>query len=91
MIYLCGINASPPTWGRGLKLSLRKECRPCEVAPHVGAWIETLLTYSYDRVNDVAPHVGAWIETREGAEERVKMLVAPHVGAWIETFLSSLV
>ena len=33
------------------------------VAPHVGAWIETL-SISVDSIcTEVAPHVGAWIET----------------------------
>ena len=37
--------ASPPTWGRGLKLLLRKvSLKPINVAPHVGAWIETTVT-----------------------------------------------
>ena len=35
------------------------------VAPHVGAWIETLLYYLVVLNCYVAPHVGAWIETRE--------------------------
>ena len=34
-----------------------------EVAPYVGAWIETLLQ-RYARIPvGVAPYVGAWIET----------------------------
>ena len=33
------------------------------VAPHVGAWIETVLTDSVIKFRTVAPHVGAWIET----------------------------
>ena len=33
------------------------------VAPHVGAWIETVVV-AYTLVSTtVAPHVGAWIET----------------------------
>ena len=34
------------------------------VAPHVGAWIETLFMYSIAVTPNVAPHVGAWIETQ---------------------------
>ena len=39
---------SRPTWARGLKLLLLALilCRPL-VAPHVGAWIETLLHIHY--------------------------------------------
>ena len=33
------------------------------VAPHVGAWIETIANASLNKTNRVAPHVGAWIET----------------------------
>ena len=33
------------------------------VAPHVGAWIETSLSWSIMQFVRVAPHVGAWIET----------------------------
>ena len=33
------------------------------VAPHTGAWIETLLRYLVIRYVVVAPHTGAWIET----------------------------
>ena len=34
-----------------------------EVAPYVGAWIETLLTGNITLAASVAPYVGAWIET----------------------------
>ena len=34
-----------------------------EVAPRVGAWIETKLRSKADRMGWVAPRVGAWIET----------------------------
>lgn len=33
------------------------------VAPHVGVWIETLITLCRTQERPVAPHVGAWIET----------------------------
>ena len=34
---------SPPTWGRGLKLNdTGFACTKLKVAPHVGAWIETV-------------------------------------------------
>ena len=58
------------------------------VAPHVGAWIETLSLVLFYRPVAVAPHVGAWIETmRVLLAVLSKTIVAPHVGAWIETFL----
>ena len=56
---------SPPMRGRGLKLCL--SCRPLKqlyVAPHAGAWIETILNEVNNYRNIVvAPHAGAWIET----------------------------
>ncbi len=33
------------------------------VAPHVGAWIETVGQALVHHLKVVAPHVGAWIET----------------------------
>ena len=58
------------------------------VAPHAGAWIETLsrLAYMYDAV--VAPHAGAWIETVILNLHQCSGRVAPHAGAWIETCAS---
>ena len=52
-------------WVRGLKLEpLTSPSSSDDVAPRVGAWIETLgygpRYYDYK----VAPRVGAWIETR---------------------------
>ena len=51
-------------WVRGLKqVGFMEAVRAYEVAPHVGAWIETS-TVSIDKLfSSVAPHVGAWIET----------------------------
>ena len=51
-------------WVRGLKLLLLKVLSiVLRVAPHVGAWIETVTTLKSPIVLSVAPHVGAWIET----------------------------
>ena len=58
---------------------------PACVAPHVGAWIETLFHHPLCHEPGVAPHVGAWIETRWHHNRRPCLCVAPHVGAWIET------
>ena len=56
------------------------------VAPHAGAWIETI-EGSYENLGIyVAPHAGAWIETGEAYEGRKDLGVAPHAGAWIETY-----
>ena len=38
------------------------------VAPHTGAWIETIDDMSIYGLTLVAPHTGAWIETDAQAE-----------------------
>ena len=55
---------SPLTQGRGLKhdewiVTNKGQC----VAPHTGAWIETLALFPVSLFEAVAPHTGAWIET----------------------------
>ena len=56
------------------------------VAPHAGAWIETLRSPSKVSRFPVAPHAGAWIETLLRCLGSNVALVAPHAGAWIETY-----
>jgi len=51
----------------------------------VGAWIETSIAKSAEKLVDVAPRVGAWIETFCIARHTPESFVAPRVGAWIET------
>ena len=76
---------SHPMWVRGLKHNSLSLFPPDRVAPHVGAWIETIFIFINYIFITVAPHVGAWIETWK-INENVKLaVVAPHVGAWIET------
>ena len=59
---------SRPMWARGLKLSnLHPGYSAQTVAPHVGAWIETILRCKGELPRGVAPHVGAWIETTPSA------------------------
>ena len=55
------------------------------VAPHAGAWIETLMEHPIEVYRHVAPHAGAWIETCVYADAEKPVKVAPHAGAWIET------
>ena len=57
------------------------------VAPHTGAWIETLLFGIVNVEGEVAPHTGAWIETVSALIQPTSRTVAPHTGAWIETDL----
>ena len=55
---------SHPVWVRGLKLlSHFNPLCLSDVAPRVGAWIETKEAILLGKVGDVAPRVGAWIET----------------------------
>ena len=79
-------NMSLPMWERGLKLlGFRHSAGGLQVAPHVGAWIETGIEAERVVPSYVAPHVGAWIETNTVGIRPVHQYVAPHVGAWIET------
>ena len=58
-------------WVRGLKLVIRNKVELIsEVAPHVGAWIETRKSASNRATSLVAPHVGAWIETGKAGRYR---------------------
>ena len=56
-----------------------------EVAPLVGAWIETIGMQEAQFGTMVAPLVGAWIETLFRIPRLLPSPVAPLVGAWIET------
>ena len=56
--------SSHPTRVRGLKpLTTEKEGLIPTVAPHAGAWIETIPFLLSSVFFQVAPHAGAWIET----------------------------
>ena len=55
---------SPPAWGRGLKLADKALSGvDSQVAPRVGAWIETLSNNSDYKSQIGRPPRGAWIET----------------------------
>ena len=57
---------SLPTWERGLKPKYGNDKLLEEnVAPHMGAWIETLYKLAGTEDTNVAPHMGAWIETAQ--------------------------
>ena len=77
---------SLPMRERGLKRGLCFLQRPHPpVAPHAGAWIETIYHGKFAYLNKVAPHAGAWIETVNSLTGLISIGVAPHAGAWIET------
>ena len=53
---------------RGLKQEqFRNALADSAVAPHAGAWIETISTTGLSPTIVVAPHAGAWIETYQPA------------------------
>ena len=55
---------SHPTWVRGLKQQQQlNKLIMGNVAPYVGAWIETFESFTKTGLIIVAPYVGAWIET----------------------------
>ena len=61
---MVGNTGSHPMWVRGLKPALAANVFPTtQVAPYVGAWIETGKKRRTSSVSPVAPYVGAWIET----------------------------
>ena len=73
-------------WVRGLKqLILITHHILTNVAPYVGAWIETDFSGGFTQLTLVAPYVGAWIETHTAPFVARPLSVAPYVGAWIET------
>jgi len=75
-------------WARGLKLlCVVVLLYYLQVAPRVGAWIETVEALDFSGENKVAPRVGAWIETKNNIIKEINKCVAPRVGAWIETII----
>ncbi len=48
------------------------------VAPHTGAWIETLDEKLQKEIIEVAPHTGAWIETLTEYETDILKRRTPH-------------
>ena len=73
-------------WERGLKEWCKRlrEDYP-EIAPRVGAWIESEhLGHGQHRAN-IAPRVGAWIERYRVTTHSAFRSIAPRVGAWIES------
>ena len=56
------------------------------VAPHVGAWIETPRTRACMRGRGSHPTWVRGLKHNGVVRNQDEGLVAPHVGAWIETF-----
>ena len=69
---------SHPVWVRGLKLVLADPLTNANnVAPRVGAWIETLTPLVVCAPGPVAPRVGAWIETSISLPSGVLLMSHP--------------
>ena len=82
------VTMSHPVWVRGLKPFGNHLIHPVgNVAPRVGAWIETLRFYML--MSGQVSHP-VWVR---GLKRKINVIrfhflhVAPRVGAWIETFL----
>ncbi len=75
----------PPCGGVDRNMITARMLRWQKVAPHAGAWIETMQRPFRAGHGRVAPHAGAWIETRTWSSVSLRLRVAPHAGAWIET------
>ena len=78
---------SHPVWVRGLKLSMLYHIMLINnVAPRVGAWIETRLASLLAKYPSLSHPV--WVRGLKLlllSRARNLRLVAPRVGAWIET------
>ena len=74
-------------WVRGLKQEKKEPEKPKEeVAPRVGAWIETFVTLTYD--DEHIPSHPVWVRGLKPHQTCLcfaAYTVAPRVGAWIET------
>ena len=66
---------SHPVWVRGLKQAMPQyQGNGLQVAPRVGAWIETIPALGFAKNTAVAPRVGAWIETSIFFFSQISML-----------------
>ncbi len=73
-------------WGRGLKqLQREQNAWNLEVAPHVGAWIETPSDGDMTHSVTSPPMWGRGLKLNHLQKDYEDRHVAPHVGAWIET------
>ena len=59
-----------------------------QVAPHAGAWIETMITRSASISFWSPPTRGRGLKRAHRCQALAAQQVAPHAGAWIETGVS---
>ena len=78
--------ASHPVWVRGLKLAVvHAGCLYGDVAPRVGAWIETPKFVLFAPLQASHPVWVRGLKRKLSSSDCGMLLVAPRVGAWIET------
>jgi len=66
------VQSSRPMRARGLKPNEDGSLIALPlVAPHAGAWIETVRVNRFGLVQPVAPHAGAWIETTKLSNQKI--------------------
>ena len=83
--------SSRPTWARGLKLCSGVRLRKYRfVAPHVGAWIETITVMVGGWLRSSRPTWARGLKQFSTTSANPFARVAPHVGARIETNLRTL-
>ena len=76
---------SPPIRGRGLKRARNAIVETALVAPHTGAWIETLFIIPLKPLSMSPPIRGRGLKLDKQEKDEYWRWVAPHTGAWIET------
>ena len=75
---------SRPAWARGLKL-IQSHLLPCfQVAPRMGAWIETCENSLFGSYSS-RPAWARGLKRRDSIHMMKLLRVAPRMGAWIET------
>ena len=81
------LDMSHPTWVRGLKQADGIDpLEGQEVAPHVGAWIETCSRCHCPCSRSTShPTWVRGLKQERARHQPFDLIVAPHVGAWIET------
>ena len=79
---------SHPTWVRGLKLFTTKlRVKLIQVAPYVGAWIETMMEILRESSRRSHPTWVRGLKPLTLSPYDLTKKVAPYVGAWIETLI----
>ena len=79
------LHGSRPAWARGLKPYQNQIQIQIQVAPRVGAWIETRRLRAHEAPNGSRPAWARGLKRYLAHLDNPEKHVAPRVGAWIET------